>query len=212
MHLEALTTKGKELFPKLAVFEGFYLAGGTALALQIGHRISVDFDLFTEEKIKKTLLKKAEEVFYPAHLEIIVNNSGELTLFADGVKITFLAYPFSVALPLLESGENITRLLSVKEIAATKAYTVGRRGELKDYVDLFFILKDKHATLAEVFELAEKKYGEAFDTRLFLEQLLYLEDVEDANLKFLKDSINREEVQKFFEEQVRGVKITSEHK
>lgn len=60
MHFEALTTDGKKIFPKLSKFEGFYLAGDTALALQIGHRISVDFDFFTGEKIKRTLLSKAD--------------------------------------------------------------------------------------------------------------------------------------------------------
>ena len=63
MHSEALTEEGLRLFPALTAFDDFYLAGGTALALQIGHRLSVDFDLFCEGPIDRTLLSKVKKVF-----------------------------------------------------------------------------------------------------------------------------------------------------
>ena len=207
MHSEALTDKGKEIFPKLSKFEGFYLAGGTALALQIGHRISIDFDFFTGEKIKRTLLAKAEDIFSPSSLEVLVNNSGELTFVVEEVKTTFLTYPFPEMLPKVEIQEASFKLLSIKELAASKACTIGRRGELKDYVDIYFILKEEHATLSEIFELAAKKYGETFDTRLFLEQLLYLDDVEDVKIQFLKKPVLKSEIKEFFEEHIRSVEV-----
>ncbi|MFH1175659.1 MAG: nucleotidyl transferase AbiEii/AbiGii toxin family protein [bacterium] len=58
MFQEALTEEGKKLFPLLKNFNDFYLAGGTALALQIGHRVSVDFDFFSEKEILPSLLKE----------------------------------------------------------------------------------------------------------------------------------------------------------
>ncbi len=207
MHFEALTDKGKEIFPKLSLFSGFYLAGGTALALQIGHRVSIDFDFFTDEKIKKTLLAKAESIFSPSSLEIFVNNSGELTFSVNDVKITFLTYPFPALLPKVKVEKGEFWLLGVKELAATKAYTIGRRGELKDYIDVYFLLKEGHTTLFEISELAEKKYGEAFDTRLFLEQLLYLDDIEDVQIEFLKDPVGKEELKKFFEGEIGKIKL-----
>ncbi len=66
IHLEALTSEAKPLFPKLSFFTGFYLAGGTSIALQLGHRISVDFDMFSPEPIAAKLLTKAEQVFRQA--------------------------------------------------------------------------------------------------------------------------------------------------
>ena len=65
MRQEALTNKGQEIFSWLENFKDYYLAGGTALALQIGHRISVDFDLFYSENIPKDLLRKIKTIFKP---------------------------------------------------------------------------------------------------------------------------------------------------
>ena len=61
MNLEVLTETGKDIFSLLGKFEDFYLAGGTGLALQIGHRASVDFDLFSEKEISKNLLAKVKK-------------------------------------------------------------------------------------------------------------------------------------------------------
>src|SRR2546430_14255807 len=96
IHPEALTEREKEIFARLGAFTGFYLAGGTALALQIGHRLSVDFDLFTPEEIAPTLLAKTKRVFQGSSITVSVNDPGELTVFVKGVKLTFLRYPYPV--------------------------------------------------------------------------------------------------------------------
>ena len=72
---------------------------------------------------------------------------------------------------------------------------------------MYFILKEEHATLPEIMELAEKRYGEAFDRRLFLEQLLFLDDVEDAKITFLKDPIDKNGLKEFFESEVGKIKL-----
>jgi hypothetical protein len=178
----------------------FYLAGGTALALQIKHRVSVDFDLFSDEPIGRRVLNMVEAVFAASDREVMVNNADELSVGIDGVKFTFLHYPFPPCLPLRD--EESLPLLSVKEILATKAYTIGRRGEFKDYVDLYAGLKGGHATLGEVIDLARQKYGDAFNDRLFLEQLLYLDDVPEAPIVFLGKPIGRSEIEGFFSQTV----------
>jgi hypothetical protein len=152
MHTEALTEEGLELFPALAAFDNFYLAGGTALALQIGHRVSIDFDLFRDGPIDRALLSKVKRVFTDVPVHSAINNPDELTAFIGQVKMTFLSYPF----PLIEPLVLVDRLpmLSVKEIAATKAYTIGRRGTYKDYVDLYFIIAEHHGSLAEIIAMA----------------------------------------------------------
>lgn len=205
MHQEALTKKAKEIWPALRNFNDFYLAGGTALALQIGHRVSVDFDLFFGEKIGKNLFPEVKNIFHGNEIILSVNNQNELTVFVDGLKITFLEYPFPLISDTVDY-EGI-RLLSVKEIAATKAYTINRRGSLKDYVDLFFIVSKKYSTLEEIIEISGKKYGDEFNARLFLEQLVYLEDIEDIEIEFLEESVTKEEIQVFFKKEIKKIKI-----
>lgn len=206
MTTDVLTAKARELYPKLARFKmDFYLAGGTALALQIKHRVSVDFDLFSDEPIGRRVLDMVEAVFVASEREVMVNNTDELTVGIDGVKFTFLHYPFPPCLPLRD-GEPIP-LLSVKEILATKAYTIGRRGEFKDYVDLYAGLQGGYATLGEVIDLARQKYGDAFNDRLFLEQLVYLEDVPDAPIVFLEKPISRSEIEAFFNQSVSSFRL-----
>lgn len=205
MHPEALSDKDKEISSKLKNFSTFYLAGGTALALQIGHRKSVDFDLFSEKKISEDLLRKVKKVFPQNSLTLSVNNLDELTIFIDDVKITFLKYPFPVILKLVDY-EGI-KMLNIKEIAATKAYTIGRRGSYKDYIDLFFIISEGYSNLDEIIELAEKKYGGEFNSRLFLEQILYLEDVKDTEIIFLKQAVGKKEVGSFFQKKIGEIKL-----
>jgi hypothetical protein len=205
MHLEALNKKNQELFGYLKYFKDFYLAGGTALALQIGHRISVDFDLFLEKDIPKTLFSQVKEIFKNKKVIASVNNIDELTVFVDDVKLSFIKYPFPRIL-LLVNYEGVN-LLSVKEIAATKAYVIGRRGSFKDYIDLYFIFSEGRFSLEEIISLAEKKYKDEFNARLFLEQFIYLEDIEDTDIIFLKDKIDKNVVTNFFENEVRKIKL-----
>lgn len=189
----------------MANFADFYLAGGTALALQIGHRVSVDFDLFSENPIDKSLLDKVKRVFSGKSVIPSVNNPKELTIWVDETKITFLHYPFSRLEELAFS--NGVSLIGIREIAATKAYTVGRRGSFKDYVDLYFIIKNGYAPFEEIMKLAEKKYGGDFNSRLFLEQLIYLDDVEDMEIIFLKEPVDKKTVQEFFVSEVEKIKL-----
>ena len=198
LHLDVLTPEGKILFSRLAVFKDyFYLAGGTALALQIGHRVSVDFDLFSPDPIKKTLIAKVEKELTSGLVEPLVATSRELTVIANGVKCTFLHYPFEILLPL-ETGGPVD-LLSAKEILATKAYTIGRRGSFKDYIDLFVGVRSDIASLEEIIDLASRKYGSAFNDRLFLEQLLYIDDVpEESILMRGKEPPQRKDITDFF--------------
>lgn len=123
MHYEALNKEGTELLPLLSAFGEFYLAGGTALALQIGHRVSVDFDFFSPNQIPKTLLARVQKAFTGHPVQPIINSPDELTVLARNVKVTFLAYPFPVLDPLAHEGG--LKLLSIREVGATKAYSIG---------------------------------------------------------------------------------------
>ncbi len=202
MHPEVLTKPAARLFQSLGNFPSFYLAGGTALALQLGHRISIDFDLFSNNEIDRVLLQRVRREFPDATISPLINNADELTILVNGVKVTFLRYPF----PPRDSFvmyDNVP-LLSIREIAATKAYTIGRRGSYKDYVDLYFIVSEHHAELDDIIERAEKTFGGDFNSRLFLEQLVFLDDVEDTDIQFLRPAVTPIELIAFFAEAIRG--------
>ncbi len=206
MRLEVLSDKAKAIFLKLKNFSDFYLAGGTALALQIGRRISVDFDLFSDKEIPENFLDKVKKYFIENSLSVSVNNHDELTVFIDEIKITFLKYPFPVLFELVDYKE--VKLLDIREIAATKAYTIGRRGSYKDYVDLYFVVSEKYISLEEIIDICEKKYGNDFNSRLFLEQLIYLEDIEDTEIIFLQDvELDKKTIQTFFEKEIKKIKL-----
>ena len=206
MHLEVLDDKGQEILRALSPFaERFYLAGGTALALQIGHRRSDDFDLFCDQRVERGVLDKVKKVMQGREIALVRTNPDELTLFVDSKKLTFLAYPFPLLFPLVPS-QSIP-LMAVKDILATKAYTIGRRGSFKDYVDMYTGIREGHASMEDVIDMAKQKFGGEFNGRLFLEQLVYLDDIEDANILMLNESISKEDVLRFFEERIREVRV-----
>ena len=163
------------LFLVREFYLGFYLAGGTAIALQIGHRRSIDFDLFTDKPLntKKIInIIKQKKCGIDATLE---ESREELTLIINGVKVTFLEYPFDIE-PSVDFDKNII-MPDILTLSSMKAYSLGRRSKWKDYIDLFFILKD-FFTIKEISQKAKGIFGGAFNERLFREQLTYYEDLD----------------------------------
>ena len=204
MHEKGLNKEGRVFLPHLAKFNKYYLAGGTALALQLGHRISVDFDFFQSKKIPRSLWRGVEREFVGFPQKLLVNNSDELTLIVGQTKLTFLAYNFPRLFPLVKW--RGLSLASVREIAAMKAYTIGRRGLFKDYIDLYYIIKSG-LFLGHILNDANKKYGESFDVRLFLEQLVYTKDIADTAIRFTGRSVALETLMRFFEKEVKKIKL-----
>lgn len=208
MQPDVLTPAAKTLFPLLSRFrDDFYLAGGTALALQIAHRESIDFDLFSNDPITRNLLSKVESEFAGKPIETLVNTSGELTINISGVKVTFLHYPFPPLLPLV--GTEPLPLLSTKELLASKAYTIGRRAEFKDYVDIYAGLRGNHSSLGEIIGLARKKYGDAFNDRLFLEQLISLDEAPEFPIDYIGETIERSQIDRFLRDAVSSFEMTA---
>lgn len=177
------------------------------MALQVGHRKSVDFDLFCQDDISKNLLDKIKKIFseFKGNILPIINNPDELSVLIGGIKTTFLKYPFPVLNNFIDW--DGLKMLDIPELSATKAYTIGRRGSFKDYVDLFFILSENYFNLDLIIELAEKKYGNEFNSRLFLEQLIYLDDVEETAILFLKKPVGKKQIEDFFVREVKKIEF-----
>ena len=205
MHEEALTKQAQRIFPSFASFKKFYLVGGTALSIQIGHRKSVDFDFFSLKKLPTDLMAQVKKTFPRFRITLTYSAPGQINLLIDGLKITFLEYPY----PVLESfiKERGVAIASISEIAAMKAHAIGRRLSYKDYVDWYFLLKEKHITLSKLIPLAQKKFGEEFSDRLFLGQLVSLVDIPTQPIDFLRDEVGRETIRKFLESEVKKIKL-----
>ena len=204
MHEQVLTKGAASLIPLLRRFRGYYLVGGTALALQIGHRISVDFDLFSPKELPRNISQRIKRVFsgYPITATYAVGGE-QINLIIKGVKATFFYYPYPVLEPFVEY--RGIPLAAIPEIAAMKAFSIiGKRIAYKDYVDWYFLLHDDHITIKRVIGLARKKYGGDFNDRLFLGQLASLEDVPTQKIDFVKDEIPRETIGNFLKKAVKG--------
>src|SRR5712691_2936874 len=75
----------------------------------------------------------------------------------------------------------------------------------KDYVDLYFVIAENHTTLPAIITSAEQKFGADFNSRLFLEQLVYIADLDDADIQFLKPLVTQRELVAFFEKRIREI-------
>lgn len=84
-----------------------------------------------------------------------------------------------------------------------KAFTIGRRGAWRDYVDIFFFMKWKQYTLSDIISLAEKRFGGEFNAKLFLGQLTYFDDIKIFETTFLKESYTSNQIQRFLDTQVK---------
>jgi len=174
MHTEIFSSEQIGLLPVLKLFrKEFYLVGGTAIALQFGHRRSLDFDMFTQKpfgsrRVLNVLAKAGKRVTVTRRV------SEQLNLSVDNVKMMFFEYPYAVDASVSDEMFRMPDLLS---LAAMKAFALGRRSKWKDCVDLFFLLQ-RRFSLPEISDRAETVFGEEFSAKLFRSQLSYHKDID----------------------------------
>jgi len=176
MHKEILTEEQRKLLPLVSKFSRrFGLVGGTAIALHIGHRESVDFDLFTikNKSFNNNSIKR--KILETNHIdETIVNKLGEFTFVISTVKFTFFHYFFEINFS--EKFDGIIKMPNLLTLAAMKAHALGQRAKWKDYVDLYFIIRDFYS-INEIGEKAKQLFGNEFNEKMFKVQLGYFKDI-----------------------------------
>lgn len=188
LQTQTIQPKLLELLNKIMstdVFNGFNLVGGTSLALQLGHRISVDIDMFGNSDIDEiefvTQLSKFGKV-------TVIKKSKSIIIFSiDGIKVDFVNYNY----PLLEQimiFDNI-RLVSDKDVAAMKLNAIAGRGSRKDFIDLYFLMKKY--TLKEMLSYYNQKYtdGSAF---MVIKSLSYFDDAEKEAMPVMLQNVSWE--------------------
>ncbi|OGM12826.1 hypothetical protein A3A76_01040 [Candidatus Woesebacteria bacterium RIFCSPLOWO2_01_FULL_39_23] len=202
IHFEILDPDRLEVFKLLAKFKKYgVLGGGTAIALQIKHRKSFDFDIFLNQSVPEELKESVKSVY--RDFQILREEANQIDyIVKKEIKLTFLKHAFPPLHSLIDTG--YIELFNLKDLASNKAATIGRRGTWRDYVDLFFLIKDGTSNLKEIIDETEKRFGGEFNKRLFLEQLLYTRDITDYEIDFLGKKHEPEEIKNFFEDQVKS--------
>jgi hypothetical protein len=192
LHLSILPEEQLRLFKTLSgqsFIKDFYLAGGTCLALQIGHRQSIDFDFFIPADFNTSLIVNtlSQIGVYTRDNEEKNTVNGSL----NGVRISFFGYRYGIIDDFIKVG-NI-RLAGLKDIAAMKLEAIAGRGSKKDFIDMFFLLQ--HYSLRDMLSFHSLKYGTGLSNQYhLLKSLVYFADAEDEAMPIMKVKIKWKEV------------------
>lgn len=202
MHTEVLTPRAQKVLNALkAVVQDheFVLAGGTAAALQLGHRTSFDFDLFTRRRFSNdAILREIRSLDLMP--QVLQEDKDTLTITVDRVKVSFFHYPY----PFIErtaalQGVPISGLI---DIAAMKVLAIAQRGAKRDFVDLYFILQD--IPFPKIAASMHKRFGQERVNPVALgKALVYFSDAEaDPEPEYLGKKKEWKRIKKYFADHV----------
>jgi hypothetical protein len=180
--LELLTSLMNE-----EAFQNFVLVGGTSLALQLGHRLSVDIDLFGKSEIDEnyflSTLRKFGEVI------VLKKSKNILICSVNGIKVDFVNYNYNWLDDYIEV--DLIRLASKKDIGAMKLNAIAGRGSKKDFIDLFFLMEEFTIDELLAFYLQKFDDGSEFMVR---KSLTYFDDADLEETPTLLNKISWDEI------------------
>lgn len=135
-------------------FDGFFLVGGTALALQIDHRLSIDLDFFSIQQFDNQQVEAHLSEQYGFHTDYVASNT--LKGFVQNVKVDFLTHAYPLVRPLVQA-EGLS-LAALEDIGAMKLNAIAHNGNRqKDFYDLYFLLE--HHSLQDFLLAYQTKYS-----------------------------------------------------
>lgn len=204
IHLDVLPEKTRGAFllcASLPFFSqgGWYLAGGTALALHAGHRQSVDLDFFTAET--EFDQKKIEETL-AATGEWKTTSLDKGTVYGElkGAKISLIAYPyFKIAGQFTKIGH--VAIAQPADIAAMKITAISQRGKRRDFIDLYWISKNIQPLLKSIESVAIQ-YSVPQNQSHILKSLVYFDDAEGDPMPTLLFKATWQDIKKYFQSEV----------
>jgi hypothetical protein len=190
----------EKLGERFPMIDNIYLAGGTGLALQIGHRKSYDLDFFTNKEFEVNEVIDFLKDNFDTQLEM----SDKRTIKAeiDGVRFSLFYYDY----PLLSRFEKFgeINLASIKDIAAMKLVAITNRGAKRDFIDIYFI--SKMEGLEKLLEYYEKKYKKVKPNIYnVLKGLVYFDDAEDESMPRMIKSVSWDKVKEYFRDEVKKI-------
>lgn len=188
LHLEILPEEQRALFDILAEqswIVQFYLAGGTGLALHLGHRQSIDFDFFSQQEFQNREI--IEQLRHIGTFELFSEAQYTIYGLLNDVRISFFRYQYPL-LHKLHRYKSLT-VVDMLDIALMKLEAISGRGSKKDFIDLYFLLK--HFSLEELFEQYEIKYGIAVSNHYhLLKSLVYFDDAESQPMPVMCSDVS----------------------
>ena len=187
------------LLEKSGIIQKAYLAGGTALTLQLGHRISYDLDFFTQEEFDEQALLPEIEKISNFQLERLAWRTilGKFKV----VKFSIFYYKY----PLLYSAKKfgMINITDIRDIAAMKIAAIASRGTKRDFVDLYFICRET-MSLLDVIRVYDEKYRNLATTEIhIMKSLVYFEDAEPDEMPEMLKKASWEDIKKYFEGEIK---------
>lgn len=199
LHYETIADTTLQLLKHLQELEelrDFSLVGGTSLALQIGHRISIDLDFFSSSEFDISQIP--DLINHLGKVRIVNQTKSILNLYINDLKVDFVSYQYKLLKP--RRIEDNLILASIPDIAAMKLAAIAGRGSRKDFIDLYFLLKQY--SLPEIFDFYTSKYSDG-SSFLVYKSLTYFEDAEIEPMPKMLKSVDWEEIKKTVISEVR---------
>lgn len=207
-YFDILPIEQKNIYPHLSSLkeQDFVLFGGTAIALQLGHRESIDFDFFTSKNINNI---KDRLINMPnINTKTILQNSDNTLTFitSENVKISFFGnINFANDSKSFLTDDGVLKLSSLDSLLATKLKVINDRAEYKDYKDIAEILRSKKSTLKIGIELFEKYYPKSIPKYQVLKALQFFEDGDLYKMTNEDKDILKKEVINYSKQQSQGI-------
>lgn len=200
MFEEVISKNAKQslaILSESGILKSSYLAGGTALALQLGHRYSYDFDFFTQQKFDEEILVQRIAKGLP-NFSLERKSWGTILGYLGETRFSLFFYNY----PLLFKTHQFSGIdiANIKDIASMKIAAIADHGTKRDFIDLYFIFaKAKILTLKEALALYDKKFKTLRQNKIhILKSLVYFEDAEKDKLPQMIKPVKWFSVKKFF--------------
>jgi nucleotidyltransferase AbiEii toxin of type IV toxin-antitoxin system len=191
LHPDILTSRQRRVIRwlgPLLTFDGFYLAGGTCVAIRLGHRRSVDLDWFLPSRFQAP--HRLEERLRQAGIAFQIERIERGTLLGrvSGVRVSLLEYTYPILSPPTKWNHGPCRLASVPDLAAMKLSAIAQRGSKKDFVDLHALI-GQGISLPRMLAWYQQKYR-ATDTSHVVYSLLYFADADAQRMPHMRTETN----------------------
>lgn len=205
-HTEVMTAEAVDLLRDLGArdyMRAFYLAGGTALALHLGHRKSVDLDFFSEQTVDEDMLLSKVQDF--PEFSLVAKEPQTLHCHIHRVKVSFIGYPYPMLGPVSEfAGVSVA---DPTDIACMKVSAIASRGTKRDFIDLYELAKRE--SLGTLLGNFQRKFAQAnFNLVHVLKSLVYFADAEKDPAPDMLTSFSWGQVKQYFLTNVPTIKVT----
>ncbi|RLA78103.1 MAG: hypothetical protein DRG36_06760 [Deltaproteobacteria bacterium] len=205
-HTEVLTRRQASLLSALAPMTNalnFYLAGGTGIALYLGHRHSVDLDWFRQKRLEDPLRMAKDMGEKGLSLRVRDFSAGTLHCSMGGVNVSFYEYLYPLLSPLVRCEIYGCMVASLDDIACMKLVAIAQRGSKKDFIDIYAICT-RHKPLPDLIKMAKEKF-ELEDVSPILYGLTYFDDADGERMPRMLWRENWREIKGQIKKWVKGL-------